>query len=189
MKKSFYSHFFVILLSITFGALQVAAQNEPVIAYVTAQSNKMGQIKGTATTMGKQNAIECIGFSYAVQSPVDQASGMLAGKRQHSPIVIVKHIDIASPLLFQAAVTNDVLKTVTIELVRKGIDGKMMIFETITLSNAAVSKVNQYGGTSSPEKLQPNSNPFEEISFTFQKIEITNNEAKTTGMDSWSIGR
>src|SRR5260221_12423659 len=102
--------------------------------------------------MGKQNAIECIGFTYSIQSTVDQASGMLAGKRQHSPIVIVKHMDIASPLLFQAAFTNDLLKTVTIDLVRKGLDGKMVLFETITLTNASVSKVSQYGGTASPEK-------------------------------------
>jgi type VI secretion system secreted protein Hcp len=189
MKKSSYSYVFVVLLIGTFSALQVAAQNDPVIAYVTIQSTKMGQIKGSANGMGKQNAIECIGFNYAVQSPVDQASGMPSGKRQHLPIVIVKHIDIASPLLFQSAFTNDLLKTVTIELVKRGLDGRIVIFETITLTNASVSKVSQYGGTASPEKLLPNSNPLEEVTFTFQKIEITNNEAKTTTMDNWSIGR
>ena len=159
MKKSSYSNFLFIFLFFTFIIQQVDAQNEPIIAYVTVQSNKMGQIKGPGNAFGKKDVIECIGFNYSVQAQVDQASGMISGKRQQSPIVIVKHMDIATPLLLQSVYTNEVLKSITIDLVRKGSDGKWTNFETITLSNASVTRVSQFCVSSSQDKLLPNSNP------------------------------
>ena len=186
MKKNAYAYFSIWFLLFTFITLYVTAQPEqPVIAYVTIQGMKQGQFKGGA--MGaKQGTIECVGFSYSVQSPVDLASGMPTGKRQHSPVVIVKHLDGATPQLLQAAYSNEALKSVTIEFTKRGPDGRAMIYQTIQLSNASISRVSQYGGTASPDKLIPNNGILEEISISFQKIEITNNDAKTTAADSWN---
>src|SRR5205085_12033059 len=69
----------------------------------------------------------------------------------------------STPQLLQAAYSNEVLKTVTIDFVKRGMDGKPVIFQTITLSNAFVLKVNQFGGTSATEKSLSGNNVLEEI--------------------------
>ncbi|TDX02095.1 type VI secretion system tube protein TssD [Dinghuibacter silviterrae] len=164
--------FLLLLLATTV----VTAQTLPVIAYVTIQGNKQGTFKG--------GRIECVGFSYGISQPMDVGTGMVTGKRQHTPIVIVKRLDASSPQLLQAASSNESLKTVTIEFSRPG-EGKA--FQTIKLTNASVVKINQYGGTASPEKLLPNGNVLEEISFSFQKIEVTNVDGKTSASDDWNV--
>ena len=179
-----YVLFFLFFLA---AGLHVCAQvDQPVIAYVTVQGSKQGNFKGSSNQKGRDGIIECVGFSYGIQSPRDPSSGLPTGKRMHSPVVIVKHLDAASPQLLDAAFTNENLKTVTIEFYHMDNKGRSSVFQTIRLMNASVSKVSQYGGTSSPEKLAPNTNPYEEVSFTFQKITIENSEGKTTAADDWS---
>jgi type VI secretion system secreted protein Hcp len=186
MKKNRHYQFLLIFLVCVLAAVYVKAQDQPVIAYVTIQGTKTGAFKGSATIKGRQGQIECIGFTYAVTSPHDANTGQTSGRRQESPFVIVKHIDGASPELLQAAYTNEVLKTVTIEFTRGGGSGKNDIYQSIRLTNVTISRVSQYGGTTSPDKLIPNNNPFEEIAFVFQKIEVSNVESKTTAADDWT---
>ena len=181
MKKNLY--WVIILILAGFSSTVSAQTAQPVIAYVTIQGSRQGSFKGDGAAPGRQGQIECLGFSYAVQVPSDLASGAAIGKRQHMPIVIVKRLDGASPQLMQSAYMNEVLKTVTIEFVRPG---QSSPFQTIKLTNAIVSKLNQYGGVSSPDKLVPNAGVLEEVSFNFQKIEVDNPESKTAAVDNWS---
>jgi type VI secretion system secreted protein Hcp len=158
----------------------------PIVAYASIQGSKQGNFKGEGMVQGRQGQIECVGFNYITQALLDAGSGMSTGKRQHSPVVIVKRLDASSPQLLEAAFTNEVLKTVTIEFVRTGPDGRPASYQTIKLTNAVVVKVNQFGGTASPERLQPGSSVLEEISFSFQKIEVDNMDGKTSAVDSWN---
>jgi len=186
MKRKSYAHFALIGLFLLFAHLHLAAQNEqPVVAYITIQGVTQGQFKGNVTVKERQGQIECIGFSYGVTAPTDKSSGLTTGKRQHSPIVIVKRVDAATPQLLQAAYSNEQLKSVTIEFTRKGPDGRPATFQTIQLTNASVTKVNQFAGTVSPDKLVPNSLPLEEIDLTFEKIDVSDTDAKTHAGDSW----
>jgi type VI secretion system secreted protein Hcp len=173
-----------VLLLLFVSTMAVAQTALPVIAYVTIQGNKQGTFKGEGMMQGRQGQIECVGFSYGTQTPLDAGSGMATGKRQHSPVVIVKRLDAATPQLLQAAYNNETLKTVTIEFVRAG-EGKP--FQTVKLTNATVVKINQYGGTASPEKLLPNNSVLEEISLVFQKIELSNTDGKTSATDDWNV--
>jgi type VI secretion system secreted protein Hcp len=187
MNKQFKIYCSIGMLALLLSSYYVSAQTEePVIAYVTVQASRQGQLKGSAQGPGRQGQIECIGFTYSVQSPRDMTSGLPTGKMERMPVTIVKYMDGASPQLLQAAYTNEDLKTVTIEFTRKGMDGRMAVFETIRLTNATISKVSQYGGVSSPDKLIPNNLPMEEVSFTYQKIDIENMESKTSATDNWS---
>ena len=187
MKKNHsYARSFLGLVCL-FASLSLCAQDQPVIAYLTIQGVKQGNFKGTSTAKGRENQIECVGYSYGVQSPRDASSGMPTGKLQHAPVVIVKHLDGATPQLLQAATSNEVLKSVVIEFYKVGGNGKSNILQTIRLTNAVVSKVSQFAGTASPDKLIPNNNPYEEISFTFQKIQVENVDSKTEATDDWTM--
>ena len=86
--------------------------------YVTVEATKQGRLKGESTRERKGDRLSGISFHYSVGSPRDAASGQASGKRQHQPVSFVKEWGAASPQLFQAAVTNEVLKSVLFEFVR-----------------------------------------------------------------------
>jgi type VI secretion system secreted protein Hcp len=152
---------------------------------VAIRGAKQGPFKGDSTARGQEKWIHCSQFLLSLTSPRDAATGMATGKRQYAPIVITKEWDAASPQIFQAAATNEVLPQVELEFLRTGPQGIESVFETVTLTNATISAVKQYIGF--PDAGEPpNPHPLENVSFTFQKIEITNAEGKTMAVDDWS---
>ena len=190
MKKNRFYHFAILVLLSQFATSFVLAQtSQPVIAYVSIDGIKTGLFKGSAVTEGNEGKIECVGFRYSVTVPHDLGSGRSSGKRQHSPFVIIKNIDYSTPQLLQSAYTNENLKTVTIEFIKKAADGRQTITYKVTLKNASISLISQYGGTASADNgvsLTNNGNLFEEITFTFQDIQSDHLVGNTTAMDSWN---
>lgn len=154
---------------------------------VSIRGAKQGQFKGDSTTKGAEKSIRCSQFLLSLTSPRDAATGLPTGRRQYAPIVITKEWDAASPQIFLAASTNEVLQ-VEVEFLRPSPTGMESVFETVTLTNATISAVKQYIGF--PDAGEPpNPHALENVSFTFQKIEITNAEGKTTAVDEWSSTR
>jgi type VI protein secretion system component Hcp len=91
---------------------------------VATVGTKQGSIKGTSKVKGHEGwldieNVEVNGLSFAVENEValrrDAASGLPSGKRQHGTVTIVREVDEASPLLWQALVTNEVFKSITVE--------------------------------------------------------------------------
>jgi type VI secretion system secreted protein Hcp len=115
-----------------------------------------GQHQGVIAT-----ADPIVGLDWSVITPFDPASGLATGKRQHKPLAITKEIDAATPLLLQAEFSNETLTQVLIGLVHPGGSSAYL---TIKLTNAQIRSVHQFteGGKT-----------YEEVSFTYQKIETT----------------
>jgi type VI secretion system secreted protein Hcp len=176
----------IALVAFLLSSFYVAAQDQPVIAFITIQASRQGQIKGNSPGMGKQGQIECIGFTFSAQSPRDPATGLPTGRADRSPVTIVKHLDGATPQLLQALYTNEPLPSVLIEFSRKGMDGRLAVYQTIRLTNATIGKIAQFGGVECSDKLIPNTSPIEQVSFTYQKMEVDNLESRTTMTDSWN---
>lgn len=122
----------------------------------------------------KGGAIAGLRFSYTVKSPRDAASGQASGKRQHGPIVVTKMVGTASPQIFGALTTNEILRSVVINL--PGGEGGGY---TVKLTNAAISEVKQYTEV-------PNGQVLEDVSFTFQKIEVEDPGTRTMATDDWA---
>ena len=74
--------------------------------YMTINGTKQGQFKG-------ERMSEKISVT-SVSHDARMASGMTTGRRQHGEITIRREVDAASPKLFQALSTNEVLSDVTI---------------------------------------------------------------------------
>lgn len=76
-----------------------------------------GTIKSPSTKHGPSfsHGVICHGFDFPVSTPTDTPTGHTSGKRQHKPVVIRKEVDAASPLIFQALVTNETFTTATID--------------------------------------------------------------------------
>ncbi len=134
-----------------------------------------GQIRGGQQPTGGET-MEILSFSHEIVSPRDAASGLPTGKRQHKPFTIVKEIDKATPLLMQALTRNETLTQVVIAVDRPASAGYL----EYKLTNASISSWN----TSS--SAHTDTQELEQISFTYQKIEVTFVNGGITAEDDWS---
>lgn len=154
---------------------------------MTIVGAKQGKFQGSAGT-GKRWKIPCLAFSYSVETPVDQKTGQATGKRQHGTIRIVKEWGAASPQLLQALSANEVLKEVTIEIAKTETNGWEHVCSTVKLSNAAIAKLRPKPGKGRREEVWIHSNEIEEFGIVFQKIEVSDVNAKTSATDDWEAG-
>lgn len=145
-------------------------QQIPARVYVTIVS------AGMKKTIAQR--LPVLRFSYEVDWPRDLATGQATGQRRHKPVVFTTDWGAASPLLFQAVVTNETLASVLFEFVRP--DG--VVYQTVRLTNAAIASTALFIGRGEP----PSPFPLEETSMTFQKIELTDIVGKTAAMDDWA---
>ncbi|HEX2781771.1 MAG TPA: type VI secretion system tube protein TssD [Gemmatimonadaceae bacterium] len=157
---------------------------------VTVEGTKQGVFKAENPRAGRQGKIPAIAFSYDVKSPRDAASGMASGRRQHSPITFTKAIDASSPQFFQALTTNEILKSVVFEFYGTNPNGEEQVVYVVRLSNATVGEIEQYVGRTGGDAMRAaDTTPIEDVSVTFQRIELESTTGKTMAMDDWSKGR
>ena len=163
--------FFIILLVLAFQlpVVRAFAQAEPVIAYAEIEV-RGAKIKGTSTATTNKDQIELTGFSYNTKSPRDAANGAATGKIT-TTFSFIKKADIASVPLAMAAQRNEVLNLVVIHLLHRDGTGRLAEFETITLTNAAISQFTQTLGAYSAVPTAIGLN--DEIELTAQRIDIT----------------
>lgn len=136
---------------------------------MVATGQKTGLIRGP----GKDNTIPVLFYSHSIVSPRDPQSGLPTGQRMHKPFVVRKEIDKSSPLFANVLCTNENLTKVELRFYNQaGINTYM-----IKLTNANIASLDQ--------KLDPDGMPFEEIAFTYQKIEWTWLDGNITSMDDW----
>jgi type VI secretion system secreted protein Hcp len=163
-------------------------------AHVSIKGKKQGPFKGEGIQdKRKDKWIPVLSFSQEVTSPRDLATGQASGKRQWKPIRITKEWGAADPQIFAACVTNEVLPEVVFEFTKTNPNGEEYVYQTIKLTDATISGVermtgdeDQEGGSSSRHADASDTLELEEVSFTFRKIELTDNDGKTNFADDWS---
>jgi len=79
-----------------------------------------------------------LAFEFETLQQYDLGSGQLTGRRQHRPITIVREVDQASPLLWQALCTNESFQSASLQFVRPNSNGKETVYYTINLTNGAI---------------------------------------------------
>jgi type VI secretion system secreted protein Hcp len=153
-------------------------------AYLKLKGQKQGEIKGSVTQKGRENKIMVIAVSHEITSPRDPASGLPTGKRMHKPFVITKELDKATPLLYNVLVNNENVQEWELQFWRPSATGAEQQHFTIKLTNANIANI--------AHRMLNNKNPdlmryaeFEEISFTYQKVEWTWTDGGITAMDDW----
>jgi len=151
--------------------------------YVQVRGSKQGVFKGESKRSSRTEWIEGLDFAFELFSPYDLATGHTSGKRQWKPIVVTKEWGASSPQFLQALATNEVLTSVVLEFVSLRPDGTEVTSHTIQLTNGAVTDVSQFIG---PAPLNPVPTlELTRISFTFQKITVTDVQGTTTFVDDW----
>jgi len=157
-------------------AAAIAASASASAAYsflVTVTGQKTGKFVGPSN--GK---IPALAFSYSVRSPRDPASGQATGKRQHSPVAFTKPWDATSPLFFNSIVSNENLTSVLFEFSQPDDKGVSQVYQTVKLTNASVAGLTRRASAGATD--------LEDITLTFQNIEITHVTGGITASDSWA---
>ncbi|MBZ5638486.1 MAG: type VI secretion system tube protein Hcp [Acidobacteriia bacterium] len=153
--------------------------------YVTIEGTKQGKFKGESSRDAHKDKIEGLAFEWKVQSPRDIATGQASGKRQHLPIKITKEWGAASPQILQALCSNEVMKNILFEFIRTTPEGAEEIHHTIKLLNATISEVHPFIEMTKHEE-RTDVHELEEVSFTYQRVEVENKTGKTMAVDDWT---
>ena len=150
--------------------------------YVTIEGSTQGRLAGESRREVHKGKLAGIGFRYEVTSSRGAASGRASRKREHGPVTFTKEWGPASPQLFQALVTNEVLESALFEFVRTNDVGVEHVFHTIKLTNASVTSIHQYVAAQDDAELD--NAELEDVAISFRGIEIENVDGKTTATDS-----
>jgi len=131
--------------------------------YMVINGTKQGQFKGER--MSEKIAVT------SVSHDARMASGMTTGRRQHGSITIRREVDAASPKLFQALSTNEVLSDVTIVFHTSGASaGKAA--QSINLKDARIVADRKAGGS-------------ELITMEYDTVLVTWTDGGKTATDDW----
>ncbi len=153
-------------------------------AYLRLKGEQQGEIKGSVTQKGREGSIKVIGASHTIESPRDASSGLPTGVRVHEPFVITKEVDQATPLLYNMLVNNENIPEWELQFWQPSPAGTEANHYTVKLTNASIASID----FKMPDSQDPNlakRAEYEEIAFTYQKIQWTWNEGGVTSSDDW----
>ena len=157
-------------------------------AYLKLKGQKQGEIKGSVTQKGRVGKIMVIAAEHEVLSPRDPASGLPTGKRMHRPFTITKELDKSSPLLYQALVSNENITEWELQFWAPSTGagtGTEVQRYTVKLTNANVADIRFHMPNNKNPDLMKYSE-YEEVSFTYQKIEWTWVDGDISAQDDWT---
>jgi type VI secretion system secreted protein Hcp len=135
---------------------------------ILIEGSKQGVFKAELTRDNAKDRAVGRRFLYDLAAPT-------GGKRTHGPLVITKAWGAASPQIFQAAASSETLKRVDLDFYQAGPSGAVELVYTIRLSGATITSLKQYS---------ENSELFEDISLSFQKIDVEHKPTKTAATDT-----
>ena len=156
-------------------------------AYLTLAGQKTGEIRGSVTQKGREGKIMVIAVDHELSSPRDPSSGLPTGKLRHKPIRITKELDRSSPLLYQVLTMNENLTKWELQFWAPSLTtlGSEVQHYTMRLTNANIIDIGFH--------MPNNKNPdlikyaeFEEISFSYQRIDWTWTAGGITAYADWA---
>ena len=158
---------------------------------ISVEGTKQGPFKGESPRPTQKGKIPGVAFYFGVKSAREAGSGMASGRRTQSGISFTKAIDASTPQFYQAMASNEILKSVVLEFYGTNPNGEEQVVYSIKLTNATVSGIEQYAGrVPEGDVARPmDSTPLEDITVTFQRIELESVTGKTMAVDDWSAKR
>jgi type VI secretion system secreted protein Hcp len=157
-------------------------------AYLSVTAERQGQLRGSVTQKGREGKILVIAMQHEIVAPRDPQSGLPTGKRIHKPLTVTKEIDRASPLLYNVLCTNENLVEARVELWTWSPTGQEKQHYTVRLTNANIAGITFKVPNIKNPKLARLAG-YEEIAFTYQKIEWIWTEGGITATDDWETPR
>ncbi|AZE88682.1 Hcp family type VI secretion system effector [Pseudomonas orientalis] len=165
----------------------------PTPAYISIHGKNQGHITkdaftadsvGGAFVEGHEDEILAQAIAHKISTPTDPQSGQPSGQRVHQAFSFTSSLNKASPLLYQALATGEMLPTVEVKWYRTNSDGKQEHFFTTTLEDATVVEID----TVLPHVQDGNNGPYTQLiqtSLAYRKIKWSHDVARTEASDDW----
>jgi type VI secretion system secreted protein Hcp len=157
-------------------------------AYLTIVAERQGPIRGSVTQKGRENKILVMAVNHEIVCPRDPTNGRPTGKRMHKPFVISKPLDRSTPLLHAILTTNENIREARIDFWTVSPTGQEKQHYTVRLTNANITSITFKMPNVKNPKLAKLTE-YEDVAFTYQKIEWTWNEGGITADDDWETPR
>jgi type VI secretion system secreted protein Hcp len=130
-------------------------------------------------------SIEIISFSHGVNLPVDNAAGKITGPRTHSPLLLEKEFDAATPYLFKAVSKGQTLQSAEIKWYRINDAGKEEVYFVMLLEGVKICGVNP--GMVNTKLAQASAlNHVESVSMMYDRITWHYLDGNIKYTDSWA---
>jgi type VI secretion system secreted protein Hcp len=136
--------------------------------HLTIEGTKQGIFKGDCAGDASKQKICALAFHFGVHVPT-ASTGLVTGKRQYDALVITKSVGDSSVQEFQALVTSEAIKTVTLEVLQTNPDGTQTVAYRIKLTNAFVTSLTQ---AEEPGAGATATAATENVAFSFQRITV-----------------
>ncbi|MEO7424891.1 MAG: Hcp family type VI secretion system effector [Fibrobacteria bacterium] len=153
-------------------------------AYLTLKGQKTGPVNGSVTQAGRVDQIMVIAVSHEIISPRDAASGLPTGKRMHKPFIVTKELDKSTPLLYSLLSHNENITEFCIDFYRPDKSGIETKAYTVKLTNANIASIDFHMANNKHPDLMKFAE-YEEVAFTYQKIEWSWTAGNITADDDW----
>jgi len=165
----------------------------PTPAFITIEGATQGPITQGASTEesigniwqeGHENEIMVQAIEHDVTIPRDPQSGQPTGQRVHRPFKFTAALNKATPLLYNALTSGEMLTTCDIKWYRTNTSGKQEHFFTTRLTDALIVDID----CTMPHCQDPNNSDFTQlvtVSLSYRKIDWVHEVAGTSGADDW----
>jgi len=140
---------------------------------------KMDEMDNQSDIKGKDKYTRLLGFEWGMSTPVDMRSGMTSGRRSHKPLVILKQLDLSSPLIIDALVRNKTLaksELIIMGIVKK--DPQKVDKFKVSLEHVRVIDVSTTAGNDGLEIV-------ETVKLSYDKITYEDIPGKKIATDDW----
>lgn len=165
----------------------------PIYAWFTGENQGAmegwGSWPGEDDQEGREGSSLVQQFDHEITIPRDPQSGLATGRRVHHPVRIVKRIDKASPMLYQALTSGERFPEVVFKWYRidpTGVGGQVNYFTTKLEEAVCMSMKEWFPITSDSQKSDYSH--FEDVSFTYRKIIWTWEDGGIETEDDWKKG-
>ncbi|MCK4608442.1 MAG: type VI secretion system tube protein Hcp [Gammaproteobacteria bacterium] len=156
--------------------------------YVTIKDEQGQQVKANVQIKGREGTAEGHAFDYTVSIPSDKNTGQLTAVRQHHNVILIKALDSASPVLFDACCRGKTLQSVRFDWYHINDRGEEEVYFTHTLSSVKVVAVKQFM-LHVKDPHNDGYNHQEEVSMRFQKIDLNYPDGNIKASDDWLESR
>lgn len=165
----------------------------PTPCYISIEGQTQGNITAGAFTSdsvgniyveGHEDEIMVQKFNHVVTVPTDPQSGQPSGQRVHKPFEFTSALNKATPLLYNALASGEMLTKVELKWYRTSIEGKQEHFFSTILEDATIINID----CNMPHCQDTANADFTQlvtVSMSYRKVTWEHNVAGTSGADDW----
>ncbi|KWC83972.1 hypothetical protein WL57_20300 [Burkholderia cepacia] len=165
----------------------------PTPAYISIQGKTQGNITqgafiadsiGNGYQEGHEDQILVQEVEHLIATPIDPQSGQPSGQRVHKPFTFTSSLNKATPLLYQALASGEMLPEVEVKWYRISTEGKQEHFFATKLEDATVVNIN----TVLPHAQDATKAEYTQlvkVAMAYRKITWTHAIAGTEASDDW----